>query len=258
MSGGKKLYFEDCSNSKRMHGTKHYHDMLELYFMEKGSCKYFIDTKVYHVQEGDLVLIPEGVLHKTIYDDGERARALIYCTHHYVPTEVVAQLPSLLHLYRNPALVPRLRELIGQIRREYAAPDAFSEPIVTGLLHLLFYTLVREASGCESVRPENLYVSNAISYIKAHYAEPITLASAAAFASVSPEHLSRVFKKETGLGFSEYLTMLRLQRAEAMLKDDRTKRICDVAFACGFNDSNYFSQRFRQVYGFAPGRLKNG
>ena len=256
MSIEKKLFFEDMSNSKCMRGAKHYHDVLELYFMEKGNCKYFIDTKVYHVREGDLILIPEGVLHKTMYSSGERARVLIYCSSHYVPVEVTDKLPALLHLYRNPALVPRLRELIAQIRREYTNADAFSPSVLTGLMHLLFYTLVREAGGCESVHAENLYASRAIAHIKMHYAEPITLAAVAAMLSVSPEHLSRVFKKETGFGFSEYLTTLRLQQAEAMLKGDPALRISDVAFACGFNDSNYFSQCFRKAYGFAPGKLK--
>ena len=256
MSIEKKLFFEDMSTSKSMRGTKHYHDVFELYFMEKGSCKYFIDTKVYHVREGDLILIPEGVLHKTIYNEGERARVLIYCSSHYVPAEVTDRLPSLLHLYRNPALVPRLRELIAQIRREHTNADAFSPAVPTSLMHLLFCTLVREADSCESVRSENLYASRAIAHVKMHYAEPITLSAVAATLSVSPEHLSRVFKKETGFGFSEYLTTLRLQQAEAMLKDDPTLRISDVAFACGFNDSNYFSQCFRKTYGFAPGKLK--
>ena len=124
MSIEKKLFFEDMSNSKSMLGHRHYHDVLELYFMEKGSCKYFIDTKVYHVREGDLILIPAGVLHKTNYGLGEHARALIHCSSHYVPAEVSESLPKLLHLYRNPSLVPYLRELLGRIRREYTAPDA--------------------------------------------------------------------------------------------------------------------------------------
>lgn len=235
----------------------HYHDTFELYFMEKGSCKYFIDNKVYSVTEGDLILIPEGTLHITSYD-GDNARTLINCSRHYVPLDATEQLPSLLYLYRNPSLIPTLRGLIDSIRLEYEHSDAFSEQILTGWMHLLFYTLIRESHAREVVRTEHSYISAAIAYVKAHYTEEVTLTKTAAAVSVSPEHLSRIFKKETGLGFAQYLTMLRLQQAEAMLKSNTNARVSEVAFACGFNDSNYFSQRFKERYGLSPNALRKG
>ena len=98
---GRFFKIEAVKNQKSTMGNRpmHYHDNFELYFMDAGSCKYFIDNKVYTVREGDLVLIPEGTLHKTTYD-GTNARILINCSRHYVPLDAVEQLPSLLHLYR--------------------------------------------------------------------------------------------------------------------------------------------------------------
>lgn len=257
MPDSRYFCLEDLKNQKLTVGVHpmHYHEHFELYFMDAGSCKYFIDNKVYAVREGDLILIPEGTLHKTTYD-GSNARTLINCSRHYVPVDAIEQLPSLLYLYRNPTLVPRLRSLIDSIRQEYTHRDAFSEQVLTGWMHLLFYTLIREAKDCIDVRAEHSYISAAIAYIKAHYASEVTLTETAAAVSVSPEHLSRIFKKETGLGFAQYLTMLRLQRAEAMLKSDPNAHVSAVAFACGFNDSNYFSQRFKQHYGISPSALQ--
>ena len=70
--------------------------------------------------------------------------------------------------------------------------------------------------------------------------------------SVSPEHLSRTFKKETGFGFNEYLTLVRLQKAEQFLEDGELKTVSEIAYACGFNDSNYFSDRFKKTHGISP------
>ena len=84
----------------------------------------------------------------------------------------------------------------------------------------------------------------------------ISLPSMAKMRSVSPEHLSRTFRKETGFGFSEYLTLVRLQKAEYMLKNEPGKSVSDVAYACGFNDSNYFSDKFRKAYGISPSKAK--
>ena len=256
LSDGKMLFFEDLENSQSMRGPKHYHNGFEIYFMDKGKCDYFIDQKLYHVEEGDLILIPEGTLHKTIYGDREHKRTLIHCSRHFIPTEIADRLPSLLHLYRNPPLVPCIKMLLQQIRTEYHTPDDYSESILISLMHLLFYTLIRNAEGCCHVTSDHPYTEGALAYIKAHFAEPVTLTELARSIGITPEHLSRVFKQKTGFGFSEYLTMFRLQKAEAMLKGDRSLRICDVAFACGFNDSNYFSKRFREIYGFPPGSLR--
>jgi len=253
---GRYFFFEDLINAKSMAGSKHYHNTFELYFLEEGECHYFIDNKLYHVEAGDLVLIPEGTLHKTVYPEKRRARTLINCSRHYIPADVMDKLPPLLHLYRNPTLVPQLRALLGQIREEYRHPDALSESVLTAQLHLLFYTLVRHAEGCLSISPLPPYIEQAVAHIKAHYAESVTLSDTARIISVSPEHLSRLFKKETGFGFSEYLTMLRLQRAEAMLKSEPHLKISAVAFACGFNDSNYFSEKFKRMYGFSPIKLR--
>jgi AraC-like DNA-binding protein len=253
---GRFFKIEACKDQRTVGDRPmHYHDNFELYFMDAGSCKYFIDNKVYSVCEGDLILIPEGTLHKTSYD-GTNARILINCSRHYLPLDALERLPPLLHLYRNPALVPRLRELMQQMQAEQLRADAFSEQILTGWMSLLFYTLLREAHTCEDVCAERSYISDAVAFIKAHYAAEVTLARTAAAVSVSPAHLSRLFKRETGLGFSEYLGTYRLQRAEAMLKSDPSLRICDVAYACGFNDSNYFCEKFKALYGFPPSKLK--
>ena len=75
--------------------------------------------------------------------------------------------------------------------------------------------------------------------------------------SVSEEHLSRTFKKEITFGFSEYITLIRLQKAEHMLKNEPSRAITEVAYACGFNDSNYFSYKFKKAYGLTPSEVRD-
>ena len=84
----------------------------------------------------------------------------------------------------------------------------------------------------------------------------ITLSEVAGLNAVSAEHLSRIFKKELGVGFNEYINNVRLQKAEFMLRNEAGKSVSEIAFACGFNDSNYFSFRFKRAYGFSPVSLR--
>ena len=256
LSDGKMLFFEDMENAKSMRGPKHYHNAFEIYFMEKGECDYFIDDKLYHVREGDLVLIPEGTLHKTKYNEHLHARVLINCSRHYIPTDIAEELSALLHLYRNPSLIPQIRELLEHIRVEYHSPDRYSGSVLVGLLHFLFYTLVRHAAECECVGINNPLTCEAITYMKEHFANELRLSHIAANIGISAEHLSRLFKKETGFSFSELLMMIRLRQAESMLKGTPAPSISEAAFACGFNDSNYFSACFKKMYGYSPSALK--
>ena len=88
--------------------------------------------------------------------------------------------------------------------------------------------------------------------IKSNYHCDITLSRTAREHSISPEHLSRIFKKETGLSFHEYLTSIRLKEAERLLKLEEKKSVSEIAFSCGFNDSNYFSLVFQRIQGVTP------
>jgi len=99
-------------------------------------------------------------------------------------------------------------------------------------------------------------VSAVLNYIQHNYMNDIKLSTAAKMVSVSAEHLSRVFKQETGFGFKEYLTILRLQKAEDMLKNEPGRAVSEIAFACGFNDGNYFSYKFKEAYGISPTKAR--
>ena len=75
--------------------------------------------------------------------------------------------------------------------------------------------------------------------------------------SVSAEHLSRQFKKDTGIAFSEYVNLLRFKKAEELLASGKRETIISIAHMCGFNDSNYFSSKFKKIYGVSPLKWRN-
>ena len=115
---------------------------------------------------------------------------------------------------------------------------------------------MRNTESCIDIDNGNRVIEQAVAYIKENFASDITLSSLAKMFSVSPEHFSRLFKKETGLGFSKYLNSLRLQYAEQLLRSAEGQNITQVAEICGFEDSNYFSKKFKEVYGISPKKVQ--
>ena len=82
-------------------------------------------------------------------------------------------------------------------------------------------------------------------YIDEHYAAPLTRESVAKAFYISPNYLSHLFQKTGSVGFNEYLTHVRLERARQLLKGYDLK-VKEVAHTCGFVDSNYFCRLFRK------------
>ncbi len=248
----KYFRFENDIGTVPSAGPRHYHNALELYYLEEGECRYFIENKSYDVKAGDLVLIPEGVIHHTSYIGGLHVRKLIYCSRAYIPPTVTDKLGALFYLYRNEEISQDIRDIFNCIEQEYEHPDGFSKGVISANISLLFFLLARNKNQCSSEGRGNEYVIAAIEYIQSHFYRQVCLREVAAHVSVSPEHLSRIFKKETCFGFSEYLTLVRMKKAEELLKSGTEKSIAEIAYSCGFNDSNYFSEKFKQNYGCSP------
>ena len=94
-------------------------------------------------------------------------------------------------------------------------------------------------------------IHRCIQYLGEHYAEPITLSDAADHVYLTPSYLCRVFKRETGLAFNEYLSRLRVSKAKGLLRN-RELRLTDISLLVGFSDQSYFTKVFKRVTGVLP------
>ena len=94
-------------------------------------------------------------------------------------------------------------------------------------------------------------IREAVAYMKAHYADKITLGTVAGYVSFNPEYFSRMFMKETGLNFVTYLNNLRMRKAVELL--ERTdKKIYEIAEQVGYSSVSYFSTAFKKTFGQNP------
>ena len=85
----------------------------------------------------------------------------------------------------------------------------------------------------------------------------LSLKSLASQLGFSPSYLSVLIKKELGLPFQDYLIQERMKKAKLLLLTTDLK-IYEIAEQVGFEDMNYFSQRFKQVVGLTPRQFKKG
>lgn len=94
-------------------------------------------------------------------------------------------------------------------------------------------------------------LARAIDFINERYAEQIQLGDVAEAAHVSTSYLSRLFSEHLHATFIDYLTELRIGKAESLIRDSRLS-IKEIGYAVGYQDPNYFGKIFRKTTGVPP------
>jgi two-component system response regulator YesN len=99
-------------------------------------------------------------------------------------------------------------------------------------------------------------IYDGIKFIQSNYEKDITLTEAAEASNLSVHYFSRLFKKEMGITFKEYLTKLRMEDAKRKLKN-RDANISRIAKEIGYRNPSYFSKVFKEYEGKSPSEYRN-
>lgn len=94
-------------------------------------------------------------------------------------------------------------------------------------------------------------IARARAFITAQQTEDLSLADAAKAANMSAFYFCKVFKKTTGLTFTEYLARIRIETVKQMLLNPHV-RMSEVAFAAGFQSLSQFNRVFHRIAGETP------
>jgi two-component system, response regulator YesN len=102
---------------------------------------------------------------------------------------------------------------------------------------------------------KNEDVLKAQTYVQTHIGEKISLTEVADHLHLNSSYFSRMYKKETGEGFVEYVTRLKMEKAIELL--DLTKNSVEqIAYELGFESKSYFLKTFKKFYGVSPKSYK--
>ena len=98
--------------------------------------------------------------------------------------------------------------------------------------------------------------AKAVAYMKEHYSSPdLTMAALAQELEISPVTMSVAFKNRMGVNPSDYLGIIRMEKAKELLRNSDMK-IKDVSAAVGYEDDHVFLRRFKKYVGKTPGQYR--
>ena len=92
-------------------------------------------------------------------------------------------------------------------------------------------------------------------YIDAHCSQKLCLAELGEVVHMSPAYLSHIFRETTGFSLWDYITARRIELAKHLLLSTNRK-ILDIAFECGFQNSTHFNKSFRKQTGVTPSEYR--
>lgn len=107
-----------------------------------------------------------------------------------------------------------------------------------------------------SVYTTHTEIIKALDFMSAHLGENISCEGMAAYVSMNSSYFSRLFKRELGLNFSDYLLNKRLQRATELLINTNNS-IEEIINAVGIESVSYFYRVYKRMTGNTPGDVRN-
>ena len=250
-------------------GIPHWHDFSELVIVTGGSGRQNINGTVYPVSRGDVFVITGKTTHFFEEYHNLEITNIMYSERIFRDLrEYLKRIPGYHVIFRfEPALrgsrefhntlhlsaqaLEHVMRLTAGMFRELERRENGYEAAVAAELFELVVFLSRSPDGLRDSRRSVTRLAGLFSTLEASYQEDWPLERMAQSAGMSVNTLLRTFQAVAGQTPLQYLTDLRMNAACTML-DTSDRSVSEIAFLCGFHDSNYFTKRFHAQYQCSP------
>ena len=249
----------------------HWHEEIEIIYVESGVASYTVDFEQYLLREGDILIIPPAALHSfKQYNDYDFFAYSILFDQKMIDgnTMDTCSKKFITPIFKNDIYLPI--HIINANEHNLTIRQILNRAIVANTNMDIGYELEIKVSFLEFINyffKHNYYdankknndvntrtatlIKNITTYIEEHYKDKITLDMLATHVNISVFHLSHIFKQSTGQTPIEYLNQYRLIMSADMLRSCDYS-IMDIAFECGYNNVSYFNRAFKAKYGMTP------
>lgn len=239
--------------------TMHYHRSYELYYLVKGEREYFIEDRFFLVKEGDLVLIPKKVFHRTAGEGG--LRFLVHFSdaflHKYFTDGLLKPLlggiPFVFRAENRER--ERIVSLLNTMLAEFNRGEAQNENLQCGYLYQLLFAVANATNTYVPHNRPDERITKIIQYINENYNHITDIEQISEHFFISKFHLCRFFRKNLGIPLVSYVNTIKVREACALMKNGGLS-MTQIAMQCGFNSSSYFCKVFKKETGISPSEYR--
>ena len=244
----------------------HYHTFHKIIEFLGGESGYGVEGKQYLLQPGDLVLVPQGCIHRPEAEpNAPYERRILYLSPEFLrraggSCDLAACFDRAREEFRfvvHPADGTGGGQLTALEHAE--REDAFGRELLAQSLLFQFLIGLNRAMAddlLQYAKPAayDRKIEAILRYLSEHLTEPVSIDDLAARFFVSKYHMMRQFRAQTGYTIHGYLTGKRLMRARAMIAAGTP--VLQASEESGFGDYSAFLRAYRKQFGAAPNQEK--
>ncbi len=237
-------FFANNTTHSGVMADPHWHDAWEILFIRRGQGHQLINTASFDFHAGDVIVIRSGDIHAT---DALSPKGcdidVLHLTRSVLSPSDSEELPASGIIHPSEIKLHSIFDALGQYAQD---TQAGSNLLRTGLAQVLMGLIQRNAaphprlysplveSVCQQIEQENC----------------LRLTHIASLVGYSPEHISRTFRRETGISYRAYCDRIRMRRAADLLHHEIP--LAQIAEVLGYSDESSFIRAFRLMYGITP------
>ena len=261
------LFYEVSMNSFNQFQTniyrnyqedQHLHTDVELLYVVDGSITVKLKDAVFELNKDDVIVINSSIQHSISTKERSIVCSIMY---DYQVLVHILKKPNSFFLCNSVADKAKNYDKVVEICRDIIYQQVSSLKKTDSLKYSMLYQLLDELIENFVLDDTNSEISEnydadeklqlIIHYVHTNYQDGISLSDLAKQMYTSTSTLSRLFKKQTGTYFAEYVNQVRTRYAvDELLYTE--KNMTKIAMDCGFSNASAFTKVFREIYSMAP------
>lgn len=245
----------------------HWHEEMEIIYIEKGRLALKIPSKSFYIEAGDILAINSNILHYGIGAKNCLLHSLVFhpqlvfgSADSAFDIKYIRPLISCENFLAVPILQCEEKEMIQSFCRAFDAmekePAGFEFIVRESLSHLCFFLTQKFQDVLHMPAPaqshDNLRIRRMLSYIHENYAADISLPDIAKAADIGERECLRCFQRTIQLSPIQYLLKYRIMQSAEMLLSRPEYNISDIAALCGFESPSNYAKLFKRFYDRTP------
>lgn len=252
----------------------HFHQEIELLYVENGGFNIWLDGKAFHAEKGDLVIINSNECHKIQSSTDNCYYKCIKCAPQILYTmdqsffNMRYVMPFIVNTDEHKRVFTKdeisssgIPELVANIHDEWVEKKYGFELSIHSDLLRIFLIIVRswDNSGA-NLKPidvsSNLSktIQAAVEYVGKNYANA-SETEAAKLCNLSYSYFSHSFKRVMNMSFKEYVNYVRINESQKLLISEN-KSVSEIAAELGFSSASHYIQCFKKIKGESPKQFK--
>ncbi|HCD34492.1 MAG TPA: hypothetical protein DER01_18935 [Phycisphaerales bacterium] len=222
------------------------HDFYTISYVQQGHATVTVEGESHHVHPGSVLMYSPNVSYHAHNDEP-------YMDYHTLIYRFTTGNDTPLPTTFAQSTTLMLQRLLGMIHKQALAKPIQHRVIKTLLLEVL--ELAYTPGQVQTQHPQATQVTQAMQLIREYLHEPFSLTQLAERLSISPSHLSHLFKQHADTSAGAYYLSLKMDKAKAMLCDT-THSLKHIADKMGYTSIHHFTRRFTAVVGLPPGEFR--